>query len=38
MFKLLEAGSIDCLDDPLEKYVPSFQVKNPFNSNKITIR
>ncbi|KAJ7393002.1 hypothetical protein OS493_008250 [Desmophyllum pertusum] len=38
VFKLLETGRIDCLDDPLEKYEPRFQVKNPFNQQKITIR
>ena len=38
MFKLLETGRIDCLDDPLEQYEPRFKVKNPFNQQKITIR
>lgn len=38
VFKLLESGTIDCLDDPLEQYEPRFQVINPFNHQKITIR
>lgn len=38
VFKLLETGRIDCLDDPLEKYEPRFQVRNSFNQQKITIR
>ena len=38
VFKLLETGKISCLDDPLEQYEPRFQVKNPFNDQKITIR
>lgn len=38
VFKLLEIGRIECLDDPLEKYEPRFQVKNSFNQHKITIR
>ena len=38
VFKLLETGSIDCLDDPLEQYEPRFRVRNPFNQQKITIR
>jgi len=38
VYKLLETGKISCLDDPLEQYEPRFQVKNPFNNQKITIR
>lgn len=38
VFKLMESGRINCLDDPLELYEPRFQVQNPFNQQKITIR
>lgn len=38
VFKLLETGRLNCLDDPLELYEPRFQVKNPFNQQKVTIR
>lgn len=38
VFKLLEQGRINCLDDAFELYEPRFQVQNPFNQQKITIR
>ena len=37
-FKLLQQKKLHCLDDPLQKYFPEFRVKNPFNSDTITIR
>lgn len=38
VFKLLEQGRINCIDDAFELYEPRFQVQNPFNQQKITIR
>ncbi|XP_048589554.1 putative beta-lactamase-like 1 isoform X1 [Nematostella vectensis] len=35
---LLERGHVTSIDDPLEKYEPRFQVSNPFNAQKITLR
>ena len=35
---MLQQKKLDCLDDPLQKYFPGFSVKNPFNSDAITIR
>ena len=38
VYKLFESGVIDSVDDPLSKYAPEFDVKNPFTDENITLR
>ena len=38
IYKLFESGVIDSVDDPLSKYAPEFDVKNPFTDENITLR
>ena len=38
LFKLFEQGVISSVDDPLNKYVPDFSIKNPFSKDNITLR
>lgn len=38
IFKLFDSGVIDSVDDPLSKYAPNFDVKNPFTNENITLR
>lgn len=38
IYKLFESGVIDSVDDSLSKYVPEFDVKNPFTDENITLR
>lgn len=38
IFKLFDSGVIDSVDDPLSKYAPDFDVKNPFTNENITLR
>ena len=38
VFKLFEEGKICSLDDPLNKYAPGFDIKNPFTNEDITLR
>lgn len=38
MYKLYEEGKISSIDDPLSKYAPSFDIKNPFTGEAITLR
>ena len=38
IYKLFESGVIDSVDDPLSKYAPDFDVKNPFTNENITLR
>ena len=38
LFKLFEQGVISSVDDPLNKYVPDFAIKNPFSKDNITLR
>ena len=38
MFKLYEEGKISSIDDPLSKYAPNFDIKNPFTNDNITLR
>eukprot|EP00794_Sanderia_malayensis_P003697 gene3697-4217_t len=38
MQKLFEEDKITNLDDPVNKYLPEFSVKNPFNKEKVTLR
>ena len=38
MFKLYEEGKIASIDDPLSKYAPDFDIKNPFTNDSITLR
>jgi len=38
IFKLFDSGVIDSVDDPLSKYAPDFDVKNPFTIENITLR
>jgi len=38
LFKLYEEGVISSVDDPLNKYVPDFAIKNPFSKNNVTLR
>lgn len=38
VYKFYEEGLIDSLDDPLIKYVPEFDIQNPYTMKNITIR
>lgn len=38
IYKLYESGVIDSIDDPLSKYAPNFDIKNPFTNENITLR
>lgn len=38
MYKLYEEGKISSIDDPLSKYAPGFDIKNPFTDEQITLR
>jgi len=38
LLKLIENGTINSIDDPINKYDPQFNVINPFNSEHITFR
>lgn len=38
LFKLYEKGVISSVDDPLNKYVPEFEIKNPFSKDAVTLR
>ena len=38
LFKLFEEGVISSIDDPLNKYVPEFAIKNPFSKDDVTLR
>lgn len=38
LFKLYEQGVISSVDDPLNKYVPDFAIKNPFSKDNVTLR
>ena len=38
LFKLYEEGVISSVDDPLNKYVPDFAIKNPFSKDNVTLR
>lgn len=38
MYKLYEEGKISSIDDPLITYAPSFDIKNPFTGESITLR
>ena len=38
IYKLYDSGLIDSVDDPLSKYAPNFDIKNPFTNENITLR
>ena len=38
LFKLYEQGVISSVDDPLNKYVLEFTIKNPFSKDNVTLR
>lgn len=38
IYKLFDSGVIDSVDDPLRKYAPDFDVKNPLTNEDITLR
>ena len=38
VFKLYEEGKISSIDDPLSKYAPNLDIKNPFTKDNITLR
>ena len=38
LFKLYEQGIVSSVDDPLNKYVPEFGIKNPFGKDNVTLR
>ena len=38
IYKLYDSGVIDSVDDPLSKYEPDFDIKNPFTNENITLR
>lgn len=38
IYKLYEKGVIQSIDDPLSKYVPDFNIRNPFSNEDITLR
>jgi len=38
IYKLYENGVIRSVDDPLSKYIPEFNIRNPFTNENITLR
>lgn len=38
LFKLYEQGVISSVDDPLNKYIPEFTIKNPFSKDNVALR
>ena len=38
IYKLYEKGVIQSIDDPLSKYAPDFNIRNPFSNENITLR
>lgn len=38
VYKLYENGVIQSVDDPLNKYIPEFNIRNPFTNENITLR
>ena len=38
VYQMLEKGYIASLDDELHKYIPEFDINNPFGTKSITLR
>ena len=38
IYKLYDRGVIGSIDDPLSKYIPEFNIRNPFTNENITLR